>query len=86
MQDFSPVHFAAAAQAYRAALAADASYAKASISLARVSGLTEDSTTTPVELTTLADSFRDDVRSWKERRSPHVVTATKADSIRPPER
>lgn len=79
-------HFVAAAEAYRAALAADETYAKASVSLARVSGLVEDSTTSPVELTALVESFKEDVRSWKGSRSRAVITATKPDSIRPPER
>ena len=79
-------HFVAAADAYRAAISADPSYAKASVSLARVSGLVEDSTTSPVELTTLANSFQDEVRSWKESRSRAVITAVKPDSGRRLER
>ena len=79
-------HFVAAGDAYRGAVSADPSYAKASVSLARVSGLVEDSTTAPVELATLASSFQDEIRSWKESRSRAVITAVKPDSGRRPER
>jgi Tfp pilus assembly protein PilF len=50
-------HFTAAGEAYAAALEADADYAKADISLARVSGRTEDADRMPVDLALLADSF-----------------------------
>ncbi len=50
-------HITAAGEAYAAALKTDEDYAKADISLARVSELTEDADQMPVDLAVLADSF-----------------------------
>ena len=50
-------HITAAGEAYAAALEADEGYAKADISLARVSELTEAADNMPVDLAVLADSF-----------------------------
>jgi Tfp pilus assembly protein PilF len=56
-------HYALAALAYRQALRAGSSYVKARLSLARVDGRKEDPSVTPVELTTLASSFDQEVRT-----------------------
>ena len=54
--------FTLATQAFKSALAADEGYTKAKLSLARVEGRQEDPTVTPVELTTLAESFDREIR------------------------
>jgi Tfp pilus assembly protein PilF len=54
--------FALATQAFKSALAADEGYTKAKLSLARVEGRKEDPSVTPVELTTLAESFDREIR------------------------
>jgi len=54
--------FALATQAFKSALAVDEGYTKAKLSLARVEGRKEDPTVTPVELTTLAESFDREIR------------------------
>ena len=46
-----------AAEAYRAALTADSTYGKATVSLARVEGLKQDPTIVPVDLAVLAGEF-----------------------------
>ena len=56
-------HFVLAASAYRSALDSDSSYLKARVSLARVNGRKEESTTTSVDLATLAASFDHEVRT-----------------------
>ena len=70
-----------AAQAYRGAVVADASYTKAKLSLARVEGRKEDPSLVPVELTTLAESFDREIRGVQVG-GPIV----KPDSVTPPER
>jgi predicted Zn-dependent protease len=54
--------FTLATQAFKSALAIDEGYTKAKLSLARVDGRKEDPTVTPVELTTLAESFDREIR------------------------
>ena len=56
-------HFALATLAYQAALSADSGYTRATLSLARVQGRTEDPSLPPVELGTLAEGFDREVRS-----------------------
>lgn len=56
-------HYTAAAAAYRAALAGDSTYTRATVSLARVEGLTEDPTLTVVDLPALAANFAIDMRN-----------------------
>lgn len=51
-----------ATQAYEHALAVDAGYTKAKLSLGRVQGRTDDPLATPVELATLADAFDREIR------------------------
>lgn len=58
-------YHAQAAEAFRAALAANAGYARARVSLERVEARTDDSTLVPLELTGLAAGFADEVARWK---------------------
>jgi Tfp pilus assembly protein PilF len=74
-------HYALAAKAYQAAIAADAGYTKAKLSLARVEGRQEDPSVTPVELATLAESFDREIRGVQVG-----GPVTKPDSVTPPER
>jgi Tfp pilus assembly protein PilF len=55
-------HFVLAVQSYQAAIALDAGYTKAKLSLARVEGRADDPTVAPVELAVLAESFDREVR------------------------
>jgi Flp pilus assembly protein TadD len=59
-------HLRAAEEAYRKAFAADAGYEKASVSLARVEVLSEDSTVQPIDLAVLARGFEEEVRGWRQ--------------------
>lgn len=54
----------AAAKAYEAAIAADSSYQKASVSLARVTAAGKPSETVPVDLAALAQEFEAEIESW----------------------
>ncbi len=56
----------AAVTAYRAALAADGTHAKASISLARVEGKPDTAGVAPVDLTALARGFVAEIARWRE--------------------
>ena len=58
-------HISQAVSAYRAALASDSSYQKASVNLARVEQLTQDSTIAPVDLSGLARTFVEQVKTWR---------------------
>ena len=60
-------HFSAAAAAYKSALAIDSTYAKASVSLTRVSGLKDGPTITAVDLPAISKSFVDEIESWRTR-------------------
>lgn len=79
-------HFAAATEAYSAALAADSTYAKAAISLARVRDRVDSTGSGPVSLPELAQSFQLEVRMLRdsarivEREPAATVDSTKADS------
>ena len=57
---------ASAQVAYQAALAADSTYAKASLGLERVAGRGEDSTAAEIDLTTLARDFQASVEQWRD--------------------
>jgi predicted Zn-dependent protease len=63
-------HYTAAAIAYRAALTSDSTYRRATVSLARVEGLTEEPTLTAVDLPAIAANFAIDMRN---RAQPTVV-------------
>ena len=58
-------HITQAADAYRAAVAIDPTYQKASTNLARVEGLTQDPAVPPADLNGLARSFVEQVQSWR---------------------
>ena len=55
--------YALAAEAYQAAVAADSSYNKAVMSLARVQSLKDDPSLVPIDLSLLAESFDKEVRT-----------------------
>jgi tetratricopeptide (TPR) repeat protein len=57
-------HLTAAADAYRAALAADSGFTKAQTNLDRVSVLKEDPNIGPIDLTVLARGFSAQVSAW----------------------
>ena len=59
-------HFAAATTAYKAALAADSTYGKAGVSLARVEGRAESPTLTAVDLSMVAKAFAVEVRGGEQ--------------------
>lgn len=56
----------AASNAYRAAVAADTTHAKAMQSLARVEGRTQATDIVPVDLAALAKTFADEIGRWKQ--------------------
>jgi predicted Zn-dependent protease len=58
-------HPAHAADAYRAALALDSTYRKASVNLTRVEALKQDPSVSPVDLGGLARSFVEQVKMWR---------------------
>jgi Flp pilus assembly protein TadD len=61
-------HVVQAADAYRAALAIDSTYQKASVNLARVEAVKQDSSVAPVDLGALARSFVEQVRGWETQK------------------
>jgi Tfp pilus assembly protein PilF len=61
-------HFVAAAESYRAAVSIDPGYAKASASLARISGRTDDPLAQPIDVAFLADDFVRELETWKAER------------------
>jgi Tfp pilus assembly protein PilF len=75
-------HPGAAANAYRSALAADSTYSKAQRSLARVTGVRDDS---EIDVSVLAASFNEELQKAKQAR---VVAkgVVKPDSVKTPER
>lgn len=75
-------HPSAAAEAYRAALAADSTYSKASRSLARVEAITDDSTT--VDVSALAAAYKQQLETERQTRVAKGVV--KPDRIEDPER
>ena len=61
-------HFVAAAESYRAAVAIDPDYAKASTSLARITGRTDDPLAQPIDVALLAEDFIRELETWKAER------------------
>jgi Flp pilus assembly protein TadD len=57
-------HFTLAAEAYRAALAADSGFTKASVNLERVQTLKEDPNIPPVDLKALSQEFVRQIGAW----------------------
>jgi Tfp pilus assembly protein PilF len=76
-------HYGAAAEAYRAALAADSSYGKAAASLARVDGRDDEPGVEPVTVAELGDSFAQEVTQWGEQRVSLIVPPSlESDSVK----
>jgi predicted Zn-dependent protease len=69
-------HYTAAAEAYKATLAADSAYSKAAASLARVDGREDEPGVEPVAVAELGDSFASEVKDWNEQRVSQVATPT----------
>lgn len=59
-------HLREAADAYRAALAADSTYAKATVSLERVEARVETATAEPIDLAAVASGFAEEIERWKK--------------------
>ncbi|MGH7676247.1 MAG: tetratricopeptide repeat protein [Gemmatimonadales bacterium] len=59
-------HYTAAADAYRAALALDEAYGKATVNLARVVERTDDPSVSAIDLTATAQTFLEEVERWRE--------------------
>ena len=80
-----PRHILAAAESYRAAVAIDPGYTKASASLTRIEGRGDDPGATPIEVALLAEDFIREVETWKTDRVAitDVVTPTVVET--PPE-
>ena len=75
-------HYGAAAEAFRAALAADSGYTKAAASLARVEGRDDEPGVAPVTVADLGDSFAQEVSLWSEQRVSQIAPPTvDSDSI-----
>ncbi|HJU89972.1 MAG TPA: tetratricopeptide repeat protein, partial [Gemmatimonadaceae bacterium] len=60
--------YAQAEKQYRKALESDSNYTKASVSLARVAGRSDDPGVSPVEIHELGDSFALSVAQWRSER------------------
>lgn len=71
-------HYAAAAEAYEAAVARDADYARAETSLERVEGLGDDMADEPVDLAALADGFTVDPVAPADTEADLAVAAVMA--------
>jgi predicted Zn-dependent protease len=76
-------HYTTSAVAYRAALSADSSYDKASVSLARVDGRPDEPGVEPVDLATLAQDFALEVATSRPLPAPpeSVARLPKVDSL-----
>jgi tetratricopeptide (TPR) repeat protein len=71
-------HLSAAQQAYQSALAADSTYAKASVGLARVTARIEGADTSAVDLAALSKQFQEQIEQW--RTAAVISDSTTADS------
>jgi len=71
-------HFAAARQAYEAALQADSTYTKASVALERVKAREQGADSAAVDLAALSSEFQSEVEGW--RSSSAVSDSTTSDS------
>jgi tetratricopeptide (TPR) repeat protein len=71
-------HFAAAGQAYEAALQADSTYTKASVALERVKVREQGADSAAVDLAALSSEFQSEVEGW--RTSSAVSDSTPSDS------
>ena len=76
-------HYGAAAEAFRATLAADSSYTRAEASLARVEGRDDEPGVVPVTVAELGDGFAREVSEWSEQRLSQIAPPTPAsDSVK----
>lgn len=75
----------AAATAYRAAIAADTTHAKAIMSLGRVEGRTQAADVEPVDLAALAKTFADEIGRWKEELALGGLTQPGRDRVKVPD-
>jgi tetratricopeptide (TPR) repeat protein len=66
----------AAAKEYEAAIAVDSSYAKASGSLARVTGTGQQSESEPVDLAVFSTRFQADIETWRGSAAPSDSSTT----------
>lgn len=75
-------HYTAAIKAFEAALTADSTYTKASVSLERVKGRTPSTEVDSIDLQGLAQEFALQIRMWRDSAAPAAdsVEATPADS------
>jgi Flp pilus assembly protein TadD len=74
----------AAAQAYEAAIAADSSYQKASVALARVTSGEQQPEAEAVDLSQLAQQFEDEITSWRgaiTNEEPSDTVQASSDSV-----
>ncbi|HEV8455700.1 MAG TPA: tetratricopeptide repeat protein [Gemmatimonadales bacterium] len=74
----------AAAKEYEAALAVDSSYAKASVSLARVTGAGQQPESEPVDLGVFSTRFQADIEAWRASAAPSD-SSTAPDSTTTPD-
>jgi Flp pilus assembly protein TadD len=77
-------YIAQAADAFRAALAADTTYQKARVSLDRVAALPASSVEQPIVLSQVAQAFQDEIEVWKGENVP-VVAAEPTEQVVPAE-
>jgi len=72
---------AAAAEAYEASLAADSTYAKASVGLARVTGGGQEVESTAIDLAALSQKFQDQIETWQLTTTVRDSVETVSDSV-----
>ena len=75
-------HYTAAAEAYRATVAADSGYTKAAASLARVEGRDDEPGVEPIIVAELGDSFAREVSDWNEKRVSEIAAPVSSDSMK----
>ena len=72
-------HFVAAAESYRAAVAIDPGYAKATASLSRIGERLDDATAQPVDIGLLAEDFVREIETWGTGRVAIEVLTTPSE-------
>jgi tetratricopeptide (TPR) repeat protein len=70
---------AAAAKAYEAAIGLDSTYKKASVSLARVTGVSQEPDSAEVDLAALSQQFQSDMEGWRGSAAGTDSTAVPAE-------
>jgi hypothetical protein len=73
----------AASKAYEAALAADSSYRKASVALARVSSGEQQPESEPIEIDTLAQQFVGQIATWRSSQPAVEQSDSVAEIVQP---